>query len=70
MTKGRPFGGSYRDVSPCKDCNERFTACQMRGKCPKDKRGEYGYAAWRDRIEAIDRNRKTYNENIRNYKQR
>lgn len=30
--------------SPCNGCTERFTACSDR--CPKDKRGEYGYAAW------------------------
>lgn len=30
--------------SPCKNCPERFTACS--DKCPKDKRGEYGYKAW------------------------
>ena len=30
--------------TPCKGCTERFTACW--GKCPKDKRGEYGYEAW------------------------
>ena len=29
---------------PCKGCTERFTACSDR--CPKDKRGEYGYKAW------------------------
>ena len=30
--------------SPCKDCQERFTACS--DKCPKDLRGEYGHHAW------------------------
>ena len=30
--------------SPCNGCTERFTACSDR--CPKDERGEYGYAAW------------------------
>lgn len=30
--------------SPCKNCVERFPACS--DKCPKDKRGEYGYKAW------------------------
>ena len=30
--------------SPCKDCPERFIACS--DKCPKDKRGEYGYQTW------------------------
>lgn len=30
--------------APCRDCQERFTACS--DKCPKDARGEYGYKAW------------------------
>lgn len=30
---------------PCQGCTERFIACS--GRCPKDKRGEYGYKAWR-----------------------
>ena len=30
--------------SPCKNCEERFSACS--DKCPKDLRGEYGYKAW------------------------
>lgn len=38
---------------PCKDCAERFQACWDR--CPKDARGEYGYKAWRDQINAEKR---------------
>lgn len=33
-----------RLIAPCKGCTERFSACS--DKCPKDKRGEYGYKAW------------------------
>lgn len=36
-------------MPPCKDCIERFTACHDR--CPKDKRGEFGYKAWKKQIE-------------------
>ena len=31
----------FRDVSPCKDCTERFIACS--DHCPKDERGEFGH---------------------------
>ena len=34
---------------PCKDCAERFIACW--GDCPKDKRGEFGYKAWKNKVE-------------------
>ena len=33
------------NISPCKDCTERFPACS--DNCPKDARGEYGYKAWK-----------------------
>ena len=39
-----------REVSPCKDCTERFTACS--DHCPKDARDEYGYKAWKARYQA------------------
>jgi hypothetical protein len=35
-------------LPPCKDCKERFTACH--DKCPKDKRGEYCYKAWKSEL--------------------
>jgi hypothetical protein len=38
-------------VSPCCGCTERKIACH--GSCPKDKRGEYGYKAWRAELDAI-----------------
>lgn len=38
------------EVSPCKDCAERFQACSVR--CPKDARGQYGYKAWKARCQA------------------
>lgn len=50
-----------RDVSPCKDCTERFTACW--GKCPKDARGDVGYKAWRKKIEEVKAERKRFIEN-------
>lgn len=36
-------------LSPCKDCRERFTACH--DICPKDKRGEFGYKAWKKMVD-------------------
>jgi hypothetical protein len=49
-----------REMSPCNGCTERFTACHDR--CPKDERGEPGYQAWRNRLDALNKKRKEYNE--------
>lgn len=38
-----------REKVPCKGCTEKFTACHDR--CPKDKRGEFGYGAWKAQVE-------------------
>lgn len=48
-----------RDKSPCKDCPERFLACS--DKCPKDERGEFGYKAWKAKLEEVQAKRKAYN---------
>lgn len=37
-----------RNDGPCKDCQERFTACS--DKCPKDERGECGYKTWLEKV--------------------
>ena len=42
-----------REPCPCNGCTERFTACHDR--CPKDKRGEYGYKAWKERYQAQEK---------------
>ena len=47
-----------REMPPCKDCTERFTACHDR--CPKDERGELGYKAWKSRLDEINKRRKEY----------
>ena len=47
-----------REMPPCKDCTERFTACH--GRCPKDERGELGYKAWKSRLDEINKRRKEY----------
>lgn len=57
-----------RDISPCKDCTEKFQACH--DVCPKDQRGEYGYAAWRVELERVKQERNSYVNNLRNYKWR
>jgi hypothetical protein len=49
----------YRNDSPCIGCTERFTACWDR--CPKDERGEFGYKAWKAKLEETKANRKAYN---------
>ena len=49
-----------REVSPCKGCTERFSACH--DNCPKDARGEFGHKAWKANLEAIKERRKEYNE--------
>ena len=35
---------------PCDGCTERFIACSDR--CPKDKRGDFGYKAWKAKLAA------------------
>lgn len=47
-----------RDKSPCTGCTERFTACS--DHCPKDERGEFGYKAWKAKIEEMKQTRKNY----------
>ena len=48
-----------RDKAPCKGCTERFTACHDR--CPKDERGEFGYNAWKDKVDEANKARQAYN---------
>lgn len=55
-----------REVSPCKDCTERFIACS--DKCPKDARGEYGYQAWKAEWDAANEKRKEYDRKKRRRK--
>ena len=47
-----------REMSPCNGCTERFTACH--GRCPKDERGEFGYTAWKYRLDEVNKKRKEY----------
>ena len=47
-----------RECSPCRDCQEKFTACHDR--CPKDQRGEFGYKAWKDLNEDMKQKMKDY----------
>ena len=50
--------GVIRDKCPCEGCTERFIACSDR--CPKDERGEYGYKAWKGKINIVKQARKEY----------
>ena len=49
---------SIRDVSPCKDCTEKFLGCH--GRCPKDERGEFGYMAFRAEVARVNAARANY----------
>lgn len=60
MKDSQRLKSGVRDVSPCKDCTERFIACSDR--CPKDERGEYGYKAWMNYRAEVEKNRKAYND--------
>ena len=62
MGRGEKAPQSFRDSSPCDGCAERFTACHDR--CPKDKRGEFGYAAWVAQCREINNKRKEYEKQI------
>ena len=50
----RPINGTH----PCFNCTEKFIYCH--GQCPKDKRGEYGYEAWRVDLEKAKKAKKEY----------
>ena len=50
--------GVIRDECPCKDCTERFIACSDR--CPKDERGEFGYKAWKAKLNKVKQAEKEY----------
>lgn len=56
--RGARITASIRDVSPCKDCAEKFIGCH--GRCPKDERGEQGYKAFRTEVERVNAARAEY----------
>ena len=56
--RGKRITISIRDVSPCKDCAEKFLGCHDR--CPKDERGEPGYNAWKAELERVKAARVAY----------
>ena len=60
MPRGMEITINSREVSPCKGCKERFTACH--DNCPKDARGEYGYKAWAENVERTKDERKKYDQ--------
>lgn len=63
MTEHKRLPNVNRNVAPCKDCGERFTACSDR--CPKDLRGEYGYKAWKAENYKIKKAEREYLKNSR-----
>jgi hypothetical protein len=64
MNKASRLSSPVRDESPCNGCTEKFTACH--GCCPKDKRGEYGYDAYQDKIKQVKEAKRQYQ--MRTYK--
>ena len=42
-----------REISPCKDCTDRFTACH--DKCER-------YKVWKSRLDEVNKRRKEYNQ--------
>lgn len=65
VTENQRLPRIIRDDSPCNGCTERFYACS--DHCPKDKRGEFGYLAWKSRIKEIQSKQKAYKDmNYRN----
>lgn len=53
-----PLDSPIRDKPPCYGCTEKFILCH--GDCPKDKRGEYGYSAWKAELEKAKQARGDY----------
>lgn len=53
-----------REVTPCKGCTERFTACW--DHCPKDKRGEFGYKAWKLHLHEM---KKKHNQYVKDWQE-
>jgi hypothetical protein len=51
-----------RDKPPCKDCSERCVteSFNCHDSCPKDNRGEFGYKAWREKVDCVSKARKEY----------
>ena len=45
--------GPIRDISPCKDCHDRYLGCH--DKC-------HGYADWKSKLEKVNEERRKYNQ--------
>ena len=58
MNDNQRINYTTRGDSPCIGCTERHTACW--DKCPKDERGEFGYKAWKAKLEEVKEKRKAY----------
>jgi hypothetical protein len=58
MNDSSRMPSAIRGCSPCKGCEDRFTACSDR--CPKDRRGEYGYDAWKKEIARVKSEKQKY----------
>ena len=56
--KGARITLSIREISPCKDCAEKFLGCHS--QCPKDERGEQGYNAFKREVARVNAARIEY----------
>lgn len=65
MKEESRLSGAMRGSPPCKNCEERHTACH--DHCPKDMRGEYGYKHWKAESEAVNEKRRSYMEDRNNF---
>ena len=63
MKEHQKLPGVIRDECPCNGCSERFIACSDR--CPKDERGEFGYKAWKTKLNKVKQAEKEYLRNRR-----
>ena len=51
-----------REIAPCNGCEERCVTetFNCHDHCPKDKRGEFGYKAWKANLEKVKEERLKY----------
>ena len=68
MDNDKRIPSVIRDISPCAECTEKFTACHDR--CPKDLRGDFGYKAWKAKAQQVKDARNAYlDEKARDYEE-
>ena len=53
-----------REKPPCMGCTERCVteSFNCHDRCPKDERGEFGYIAWKNHLDEVNKRRKEYSQ--------